>query len=531
VILHNPTPPAHSAATCSSPAAIASVGMDSFDFIVVGAGTAGCVVAARLSEEPDRRVLLIEAGRNGGPDAMSVPAMWPTLMGSDVDWGLQTVPQTGLDAAVLPYPQGKVLGGSSGINAMAHLRADRSSYDHWAIEGATGWGFDDLLPYFQRTENAQGRDPHFRGTAGPLTIERAAETHPAAEAFFQACKERGYPMSDDLNGARSEGICWYDRNIVAGRRQSAADAYLRPILGRPNLTVHTGATVTNMVVTHNRVAGVTYGRGASEQRSVHAEREIILCAGAIGSPRLLQLAGIGPAQHLGQQGIDVVADLPGVGANLADHPLAVLVYSASQPLPASANNHFDTLAAVRTDPASTTPDTHILFCNVPLPPRGRSAPAHGYSIEFAMLRPHSRGTVRLASSDPTAAPLVDPGFLIDERDVAFMLRAARAAREVGEAAALEPWRATEVIPGPLVSTDEQLRTYLRQSTGTYFHPVGTCRMGTDANAVTDAALRVHGVDGLRVVDASVMPSLPAANTNATVFAIAEKATDLIRASA
>jgi choline dehydrogenase len=505
--------------------------MDSFDFVVVGAGTAGCVVAARLSADPDLRVLLIEAGSDCGPDAMSVPAMWPTLMGSDVDWGLQTVPQTALDAAVLPYPRGKVLGGSSGINAMAHLRADRSSYDRWAIEGTTGWGFDELLPYFQRTENTKGRDPHFRGTAGPVTIERAAEAHPAAEAFFQACKERGYPVSDDLNGGQSEGICWYDRNIVAGQRQSAADAYLRPILGRPNLTVHTGATVTGLVVTRGRCTAVTYGRGASDQRTVHAEREIILCAGAIGSPHLLQLAGIGPAQHLRQRGIDVVADLPGVGADLADHPLSVLVYSASQPLPAGANNHFDALAAVRTDPSSTAPDTHILFCDVPLPPPGRTAPSQGYSIEFTMLRPHSRGTVRLASSDPTAAPLIDPGFLTDERDVAFMLRAARAARDVGKADALEPWRDTEAIPGPQMSTDEQLHAYLRQSTGTYFHPVGTCRMGTDTNAVTDTELRVHGVKGLRVVDASVMPSLPAANTNATVLAIAEKATDLIRASA
>jgi choline dehydrogenase-like flavoprotein len=505
--------------------------MDSFDFVVVGAGTAGCVVAARLSEEPDRRVLLIEAGGDRGPDAMSVPAMWPTLVGSQVDWGLQTVPQAGLDGAVLPYPQGKVLGGSSGINAMAHLRADRSSYDHWANEGATGWGFDDLLPYFQRTETTAGRDPRFRGSAGPLTIERATEIHPAAEAFFEACEQREYPVSDDLNGAQSEGICWYDRNIVAGRRQSAAEAYLRPILSRPNLTVHTGAAVTDLIVSGGRCTGVRYGRGGSDQRTVQAEREIILCAGAIGSPRLLQLAGIGPAQHLRQQGIDIVADLPGVGANLADHPLGVLVYSASQPLPAGANNHFDALAAVRTDPASTTPDTHILFCDVPLPPPGRAAPVHGYSFEFAMLRPHSRGTVRLASSDPTAAPLVDPGFLTDERDVTFMLRAARAARDVGAATALEAWRDTEVIPGPHVTTDRQLHAYLRQSVGTYFHPVGTCRMGADTDAVTDTELRVHGVDDLRVVDASVMPSLPAANTNATVFAIAEKAADLILASA
>lgn len=462
---------------------------------------------------------------------MTVPAMWPTLLTSVVDWGLQTVPQAGLDSAALPYPRGKVLGGCSGINAMAHLRADRSSYDHWAAEGAKGWGFDDLLPYFQRSETTRGLDPYFRGTEGPMTIERATDIHPAAEAFFRACEQHGYPVSDDLNGAQSEGVCWYDRNIVAGRRQSAADAYLRPNLNRPNLTVHTGAAVSGLIVTGGRCAGVKYGRGGSDQRTVHAEREIILCAGAIGSPHLLQLAGIGPAQHLRQRGIDIVSDLPGVDANLADHPLGVLVYSASQPMPAGATNHCDALAAVRTDPASTAPDTHILFCDVPLPPPGRAAPMPGYSIEFAMLRPHSRGTVRLASSDPAAAPLVDPGFLTDERDVAFMLRAARAARDVGAAAALGAWRDAEVVPGAHITTDRQLHAYLRQSVGTYFHPVGTCRMGADANAVTDTELRVHGVDDLRVVDASVMPSVPAANTNATVLAIAEKAVDLILASA
>jgi choline dehydrogenase len=424
-----------------------------------------------------------------------------------------------------------VLGGSSSINAMAHLRADRSSYDSWAAAGATGWGFDDLLPYFMRTENTQARDPHFRGTTGPLTIERIADPHPAAVAFYQACKERGYPVSDDLNGAQSEGVCWYDRNIVAGKRQSAADAYLRPVLDRPNLTLHTGATVTNLVVTRARCTAVTYRRMPSDQVTVHAEREIILCAGAISTPHLLQLSGIGPAKHLRQRGIRVIADVPGVGANLSDHPLSVLIYSASAPLPPGSHNHFDVLAAIRTDPTSTTPDAHLLFCDVPLPPPGKSAPEAGYSIEFSMLRPHSRGSVRVASPDPTAAPLIDPAFLTDERDVDFMLAAARAARELGNADALEPWRDAEVIPGPQASSGERLRAYLRQSTGTYFHPVGTCRIGTGTDAVTDTELRVHGVEGLRVADASVMPSLPAANTNATVLAIAEKASDLIRATA
>lgn len=517
-------------ATHRSAPTIASVGMgryDYYDFVVIGAGTAGCVLAARLTEDRDLRVLLLEAGGDPGPDA-SVPGMWPALLGSQIDWGLRTVPQAGLGGAVLPYPRGKALGGSSATNAMAHLRADRASYDCWIAEGAPGWGFDDLLPYFRRSESADGHDPRFRGMRGPMIIEGAPQVHPTAEAFFQACKERGYPVSDDLNGAQSEGVCWYDRNIVAGVRQSAADAYLRPALDRPNLTVQTGAMVTGLTVTVGRCTGVTYRLTASEQHTVRAEREVMLCAGAIGSPQLLQLSGIGPAADLRRHGIGVIADLPGVGANLSDHPLAALVYAAAQPVPLGAYNHVDALAALRVDPCATMPDTHLLFVDIPLPPPGTSGPDQGYSIEFGVLRPYSRGSVRLASPDPTAAPLIDPGFLTDERDVVLMLRAARVAREVGAADALAPWRAAEVIPGPQVSSDAELAAHLRRAVGTYFHPVGTCRIGSGADAVVDTELRVHGIDGLRVADAAVMPSSPAANPNATVLAIAEKAADLVR---
>ncbi|HXO50401.1 MAG TPA: GMC family oxidoreductase N-terminal domain-containing protein [Mycobacterium sp.] len=503
--------------------------MNNYDFVVVGGGTAGCVISARLSENKDLRVLLLEAGSEAGPESMRVPAMWPMLFGTDVDWGLQTVPQRGLGDVALNYPRGKVLGGSSSINAMAHLLGDPSSYDNWAADGARGWGFADLLPYFRRSENVEGGDPRFRGTDGPITINTTLERHPVAAAFMDACKELDYPVSDDLNGSQPEGVCWYDRNIVGGTRQSAADAYLRPVLGRSNLAVVTGALVSGLEVNDGRCTAVTYRQGNAEPITVHAECEVILCAGAVASPHLLMLAGIGPAAHLRQHGIDVVADLPAVGANLSDHTLGVLVYSAAHPVPPGAGNHFDALAAVRTDPTSTDPDTHILIADIPLPPPGRTASDNGYSIEFSMLQPHSRGSLRLASPNPGAAPLIDPGFLTDERDVTFNLRAFRAARALGQTHAMEAWRGEEVIPGPDVSSDEQLLAYLRHSLGTYFHPAGTCRMGTGPEAVTDTELRVRGVDGLRVVDASVMPSLPTANPNATVLAIAEKAAELIRA--
>jgi choline dehydrogenase len=505
--------------------------MSSFDYVVVGGGTAGCVVAARISEDPNVSVLLIEAGRRDATDAMRAPAQWLTLLGSDVDWGFRTAPQAGLNDVVLQYPRGRVLGGSSGINAMTHLRADRSSYDDWAADGATGWGFDDLLPYFRRSEHAPGRDPQLRGTDGPLTVQPTSRPHPAAEAFFEACRERGYPVSADLNGAQPEGVCWFDQNIVDGKRQSAADAYLRPTLGRPNMNVVTNAMVIGLTFAGTTCTGVRYRQGLSGELTVDAEREVILCAGAVGSPHLLLLAGIGPADQLRQHGIGVVADLPGVGANLSDHPLDVVVYSASQPVTLGPHNITDVLAACRVDPSATAPDAHMLFLAVPFVPPGRTAPENGYAIAFSMLRPHSRGSVQLASSDPTAAPLIDPAFLTDHRDVDFMVRAARAARELGEAHAFHAWRDEEVVPGPRVTSDEELAAYLRQSISMYFHAVGTCRIGTGPTAVTDTDLRVHGLSGLRIADASVMPSLPSANTNATVLAIAEKAAELIRIDA
>jgi choline dehydrogenase len=502
--------------------------MNSYDYVVVGGGTAGCVVAARVSEDPDVRVLLLEAGHRDATDAMRVPARWLTLLGSEVDWGFRTTPQVGLDGAVLGYPRGRVLGGSSGINAMKHVRADRRSYDNWASNGAIGWGSEDLLPYFRRAENAPGRNPRFRGTNGPLTVQRAPNPHPAAEAFFAACRERGYPVSDDLNGAHTEGVCWFDQNIVDGTRQSAADAYLRPVLARPNLTVVTDATVTGLTFTGASCTGVKFREGSSHERIVYAEREVILCAGTIGSAHLLLLSGVGPAGQLRRNGIRVVADLPGVGANLTDHPLGVIVYAADQPVTLGQHNISDVLVACRLDPASTTPDAHMLFLAIPFMPPGRSAPKDGYAIAFSMLGPHSRGSVRLASSDPTAPPLIDPAFLTDQRDVDFMVRAARASRELGEAHAMKAWRNEEVVPGSRVTSDEELAAHLRQSISTYFHAVGTCRIGTGPGAVTDNDLRVHGLEGLRIADASVMPSLPPANLNATVVAIAEKAADLIR---
>ena len=499
--------------------------MSSYDFVVVGGGSAGSVVASRLSEDPGVRVLLLEAGPADGSAAMSVPTAWPALQGSEIDWRYTTVPQPGLGGTAIPYPQGKVLGGSSSINAMAFLRGHRSAIDAWEAAGAKAWGYDDLLPYYQRSEHTEGLDLHYRGTGGPMRPKPAATIHPTALAFIEAVQERGYPASADLNGADQEGVARYDLTVADGARQSAADAYLRPVLDRPNLTVVTDALARKLVLSASRCTGVLYTFGG-QLRTAEAG-EVVLCAGAIGSPHLLMLSGIGPVGALRAHGIHVTADLPGVGENLSEHPLAPVVYAAAQPMPEAINNHGEALAALRTDPALSAPDVHVLFLDFPDIPAGMQGPRNGYTLALGLLNPRSRGSVRLASADPEAAPLIDPGLLADERDVDAMLAGLWLTREIGAAHALAAWRKEEALPGIAMTGTAQLRDFLRRSTHAYWHPVGTCKMGTDPAAVTDPQLRVRGISGLRVADASVMPSLPAANTNATVLAVAERAADLI----
>ena len=525
-----------------------------YDYIITGAGPAGCVLAARLSEDPAVTVLLLEAGGTDRHPLFHMPAGFAKMTKGIASWGWSTVPQRHLDGRVLWYTQAKVLGGGSTINAQIYTRGNRRDYDAWAQQdGCTGWSYADVLPYFRHAEDNQRFADEYHGTGGPLGVSIPVNPLPISEAFLRAGQQFGIPYNHDFNGARQDGVGHYQVTVRNARRSSAAVAWLRPARGRRNLTVRTGTLAARVLVEHGRAVGVELSGRDGAREVVRCEREVIVACGAIGSPRLLLLSGIGPAEHLRAVGIAVAHDLPGVGSNLQDHLdlFAIAECTGDHTYDGYAKRHRALWAGLqyalfKNGPvASTLFETGGFWCvngTAAWPDiqfhlglgsgieAGVTKLRHaGVTLNSAYLRPRSRGTVRLAAADPRAMPLIDPNYWSDPHDRTMALAGLRMAREILRQPALRPFILAERMPGPELVSDTELAAYAARTCKTDHHPVGTCRMGHGPDAVVGPDLRVHGLAGLRVADASIMPRIVSSNTNAPTLMIGEKAADLIRA--
>jgi choline dehydrogenase len=524
-----------------------------FDYVIVGAGSAGSVLASRLTEDPDTKVLVLEFGGKDNSIFIQMPTAFSIPIGmKKYDWGLYAEPEAGLGGRKLHHARGKVIGGSSSINGMAYVRGSAGDYNEWQALGATGWGYADTLPYFQRAEDCIYGADTYRGDSGPLGISNGNNMkNPLYRAFIEAGAQAGYGKSEDYNGYRQEGFSRMDMTVKNGVRSSTANAYLKPALKRANLKLEMHAFTERVLFEGRKAIGVEYRRGGRLWR-VRARAEVILSASAFNSPKLLMLSGIGPANHLAEHGIEVVCDLPGVGANLQDHLEVWVQHKCTQKITLNGwlslaakgvigaqwlflksglgtSNQFESNGYIRSRAGLQYPDIQYHFLAGAISYDGSSAvQGHGFQVHLGANKPKSRGTVRLGSSDPEAPPVLVFNYLQEEADKQAFRDALRLTREIFAQPAFDPYRGEELSPGPEVQSDADIDNWVRDTAATAYHPCGSCRMGTDDNAVVDPECRVRHVEGLRVVDSSVMPSLPSGNINAPTIMIAEKVADHIR---
>lgn len=518
-----------------------------YDFIIIGGGSAGSVLAARLSENPDVEVLLLEAGGRDWHPFYHVPAGFAKMTKGIGSWGWSTVPQKHMNDRVFRYTQAKVIGGGSAINAQIYTRGNAQDYDEWRQMGCEGWGYDDVLPYFRKAENNDTFDNKYHGKGGPLGVSQPCAPLPICDAYFDAAKELGIPRNHDLTGETQDGVGYYQLTQKNARRSSAAMAYLAPNRGRKNLHVHTGAQVRRIIVENGTAAGVELLDGTI----LTASCEVILSSGSIGSPRLLQLSGIGPADHLTELDISVVLDQPEVGSNLQDHLDLYCICEVSGPYTYDryAKPHLSAIAGLQylftkrgpvssslfetggfwyADPEARSPDLQFhLGLGTGIESGVAAMPDGGVTLNSCYLRPRSRGTVRLQSSDPAVAPLIDPNYLEDPQDRDMSIRGLKLTQDILAQGPLNKYIKAERLPGPGVKSDEDYFRFICEHSKTSHHAAGTCRMGSDDKAVVDTRLRFNGIEGLRIVDASIMPTVISSNTNAAAIMIGEKAADMI----
>jgi choline dehydrogenase len=506
--------------------------MTNYDYIVIGAGSAGCVVANRLTEDPNTTVLLLEAGNPDTKPEIQIPLECTRLLGSEVDWAYFTEEEPYLNNRKIFHPRGKVLGGSSAINFLLYIRGNPHDYDHWQELGNPGWSYQDVLPYFQKSEHQQRGASEYHGVDGELSVTDIIAPAAVSQRLIEAAVTLGYDHNPDFNGPQQEGAGLYQYTVKDGKRHSTAAAFLLPILQRPNLSVMTGVLVTRLLFEGSRTVGVEYLQDGTLHQ-VRVNREVILSAGAFDSPKLLLLSGIGDAEHLQAMGISLVADLPGVGQNLQDHIFTPVAYEATQDVhPAITSDGIAEagLFAHSQGNQEVAPDLQMFFGPILWAPPGYPNSGVGFTGPISLTHPENIGSVSLRSSDPKDAPMIRLNYLQSQSDLQKLIEGIKLVRELFHTSAFDEFRGREVAPGADVTSDEDLEAYIRETCSTVYHPVGTCKMGIDAMAVVDSELRVYGVEGLRVVDASIMPTLTTGNTNAPTIMIGEKAADLIKAA-